>query len=822
MLPNNNNANVANANYGYGQQQQTGPSGLNYIIDILKIFLFHWYWFVIGVIIAMVCCYAYLLYTPSIYTRTASIMIKNDQNNNRGGGNGQINFMSVNVDVNNEILTLTSPNIAEETVRRLHLDMNYMFLGRVQEVSIYGTALGLEVVPDTIKDNETFEFDMTVKSDRSVHMTDFKHNKVAVAGTVNCKVGDRVTTPIGPLTIKPMEGFVPSKMDLHIFRRSISQATNECLKRLTVTGGDETSTVINLRYDDYNAQRAEDVLSTIIAVYNENWVQDKNRVAISTSHFIDERLKVIQEELAEVESDISDYKSDNLIPANAEEAGSRYIGDANDAETRVTELSTQLSIMRTVKNYVLDKSHHAELIPVNLGADTGVENAIGEYNQLLLRRNNLLAASSLSNPLVQELDKRLTDQRQAILRSIDNKIGTINTEIAAAEALHNKANDKIAKSPEQARHLLSVERQQKVKESLYLYLLQKREENELSQAFTAYNTRVISAPKGSNEPTSPVAASVWVIGFILGMIVPGILLFLKENINNNIRGRHDLSELTIPFIGELPYAAHRRKLAQRISDFFNKIKRFGRPDKEDKSLHIVVKERSRNFINEAFRVVRTNIEFMSARGEKSKVIMLSSFNPNSGKTFVATNLITSFAIKKKRIIAIDLDLRKASLSAMVGKPEEGVSDYLSGIVNSYDSVIVHGVNGIETLDILPVGTIPPNPTELLFEDRLERLINELREKYDYVFIDCPPVEIVADPTIVGRHVDMTLFVIRAELFDKGMLPEVQKYYDKKMLPKMSIILNGTKSQFSYYGYGRYGYHRYGYGSYGSYGGYASK
>lgn len=823
MLPNSNTNNAQANNYGYGYgygSQPSGPTGLNYIVDIIKMFLYHWYWFVIGVAITLFVCRLYLLYTPPVYTRTASIMIKNDTNS-KNNSSGTMNFMYSNVDVNNELFTLKSPNIMDAVVRRLHLDMNYMVQGRFHEAVIYGSSLGVDVVTDSLRDNETFEFEMELKKNRVVTMKNFVHNGVEKSGKVEAKVGERVKTPVGNLMVRPLETYQGQTAKIRVNRTSISKTISKCMKKLSATSQDEFSTIINLRYDDYNIERAEDVLSMVIAVYNENWVKDKNRVSISTSQFITERLGVIEQELGDVESDISDYKSENLIPASAVDAGNMYVGQATSAAQNLTELQSQLYMARYVRNYINNEKNANQLLPTNQGADIGLNSQISEYNTLLLRRNNILSASSLQNTLVKEMDKKLAELRKSLLASIDNQIAAINANIRASQTLEGKANTQIAKSPKQAKHLLSIERQQKVKESLYLYLLQKREENELSQAFTAYNTRVISAPSGKNEPTSPVESTAWIIAVLIGLAVPGVILFLRENINTSVRGRRDLAELTIPFIGELPYAVHSKSLMQRVQDWIKKIRRLGKPEKEDKTLHLVVKERSRNYINEAFRVVRTNIEFMSARGEKSKVIMLSSFNPNSGKTFVATNLITSFAIKNKKIIAIDLDLRKASLSAMVGKPEEGVSDYLSGIIPNYEDVIVRGKTH-PNLDILPVGTIPPNPTELLFEDRLGQMINELREKYDYVFIDCPPVEIVADPTIVGKFVDMTLFIIRAELLDRTMLPEVQKYYDKERLPKMSIILNGTSSQFSYYGYGRYGYHRYGYYGYGSYGGYASK
>lgn len=790
------------------------PSGLQFAIDILKVCVWRWYWFVLALIVTCSLCEVYLLVTPPTYTRDASILIKNEQKEM----NASMKFLSGNIDLNNEVFALRAPNLAEETVRRLNLDMNYMAQGRFHEECIYGTNLSIRVELPDLNDHETAEFNLDMHSDGTYVLEDIKRNGALMSSPdLTSEIGKTIKTPLGRFLVKKSDTFTPQAIKLRVFRTTIQQATNYCMGHLSVSVVDENSTIIRLRYTDVNPQRAEDALSTIIAVYNENWVKDRNRVSVATSEFIGERLGVIEKELSGVENDISSFKSANLIPASQNDVASIYVGQAQTAQANVTEINNQLYLARYVRNYLTNENNFYQLIPANQGLNNAnVGNQIGEYNTMLLRRNNILQASSLSNPLVQELDGKLAELRNAIVRSVDNHIQSLNMELRTNQSVHSMSNSKIASSPQQSKYLLSVERQQKVKESLYLYLLQKREENELSQAFTAYNSRIITPPSGSNAPTSPDHGFIWLLGILAGLAIPVAGIVLYEMINNKVRGRRDLSELSIPFIGEIPFAIHHQSYAQRFQNF---IKSFKKNKKEDKTLHIVVRDKSRNYINEAFRVVRTNIEFMSARGERSKVIMLSSFNPNSGKTFVESNLVTSLAIKNKHVLAIDLDMRKASLSAMVNKPKQGVSDYLSGNVDSVEDVIVKGMTH-PNLDVLPVGTIPPNPTELLAESRLGELIAYAREHYDYVFLDCPPVEIVADATIVGKHSDMTLFVIRAEKLDKTLLPEIQTYYDENRLPKISIILNGTSSAFSYYGYHRYGYHRYGYGSYNSYGGYA--
>lgn len=792
------------------------------VLDMLMVFLSKWYWFVICLIIALIACKAYLLFTPPAYTRQASILIKNETKGSEAVAG--MTFLNTNVDLNNELFALRSPKIAEEVVRQLHLEVNYYNQGRFHEGVVYGSNLSIEVIPLDLNDNESAEFWLELKSDDSFVMKDFTRNGQEIsAKAISAKVGQTINTPIGKIEVKKSGANFKQNIDLRIERVPVHYAINNCMKNLSISAESEMSTIINLKYEDQNPQRAEDILSTIISVYNENWVKDRNRMSVSTSEFIRDRLKVIEDELGSVDNDISSFKSANLIPANANDVASIYVGQASSASAQSTELNNQLYMARYVRNYLTNEANKYNFIPANQGLDNAnLSGQITEYNTLLRTRNNLLNASSLQNPIVQDYDVQLEALRGALIASIDNHIASLNTGLRSSHAIQGIANSKIASSPSQSKYLLSVERQQKVKESLYLFLLQKREENELSQAFTAYNSRVITPASGSNKPTFPDYPTVWIIGIVAGLVIPGIIIFLAETVNNKVRGRRDLSELSIPFIGEIPFHRHHRNWKEKTfgpwKKFWNNINIFKKKKvKENKELHILVKDKSRNVINEAFRVIRTNIEFMTAKTDKGKVIMLTSFNPNSGKTFVATNLITSFAIKKKRAIALDLDLRKASLSAMVDKPKIGISDYLSGVVNSLDDIIVRGMTH-EYLDVIPVGTIPPNPTELLFDDRLEALIEELKNQYEYIFLDCPPVEIVADASIVGRHADMTLFLVRAELLDRSLLPEIQKYYDDQRLPKMSVILNGTTDAFSYYGYHRYG-SRYGYYGSSYYGGY---
>ena len=647
-------------------------------------------------------------------------------------------------------------------------------------------------------------FTITPEDDGTLTLSHFRLDGDKYRGEVTAYVDSLTSTPIGTLVVRQL---VPSDTTVlgkpvYVSRSGYSAAGKAYAKKLVVGQSDDESTVIDLSIEDVSPQRAEDLLNTVIAIYNENWIKDKNQVAVSNSMFIEDRLAVIEQQLGTVDEDISAYKSEHLLP-DVQSAATMYMTQSSEADAQLLELNIQLSMARYILNYMMSGSGENQLLPTNSGIESsGIEQQIAEYNNLQLQRNNLVANSSVSNPLVVDMDNSLKAMRGAIVTSINNHIATLGTQIEAIENSAMQTSQRIAAAPGQGQYLLSVERQQKVMESLYLFLLQKREENELSQAFTAYNTRIINPPSGDPAPTSPSRNKVLMIAFVLGLLIPMGVIMLREMLNTRIRGRKDLEQLTVPFAGEIPLVGEDKK-NHLLPDFLRKA------DVDGGVREIVVRHASRNMINEAFRVLRTNMEFMlaSSRG-KAEICVFTSFNVGSGKTFISINAAACFALKGRKVLAIDCDLRKASLSAYAGSPSRGLSDYLAGRADDISRLIV-SVEDHKGLDILPVGTMPPNPAELLADPAFAELMESLRAKYDYIFVDCPPIDIVADTQVVEKIADRTFFVVRAGLLEREMLPVLQKAYEEQRLKSMSVILNGTESAGG--SYGRYSY-GYGYGS----------
>ena len=772
------------------------------IQDLWSMFVPKWYWFAISLFITLTIAVLYLLSTPPIYTRTAAILVKDNSKSSSSTSAmndfSDLGIFKSNTNINNELLTLKSPTLMTEVVNRLGLNETFTIRKGLKNVDLY------KVSPVTItfcdKTEVPLSFTIKFSSKEAFAISELEISGEDIGETLSAQMGDSIQTSAGIMIVSPTQEFTDAFIGTSIryVRGSVRAAVDTYSNALVAELGNEDATIINLSINDTSIRKAEDILNTLIEVYNENWIRDKNQIAVSTSQFISDRLGVIESELGHVDENISSYKSEHLLP-DVQAASSLYMAQSAENNKELSTLNNQLSTAQYIRRE-LNTKQLDQTLPANSGiVSANIETQISEYNNLVLDRNRLIANSSEKNPLVKNMASSLQSMQRTIIQSVDNLIVSLNTQIRSLRRQEEATTNRLASNPNQAKYLLSVERQQKVKEELYLYLLQKREENELSQAFTAYNTRLITAPRGSMFPTAPRKMNILLVAFAVGLLVPAVGIFMKENMNTKVRGRKDLENLSIPFIGEIPqYSGTKKKWWE-----------FKHRKRQDMKI-IVVNEGNRNIINEAFRVLRSNMDFMASKDNNQHVFVLTSFNPGSGKSFLAINIAISFAIKKKKILVIDGDLRHRTVSSYVDSPNKGLSDYLNNQIEDWKEIIV-SYKGYTNLHILPIGTIPPNPTELLEDSKLSMLIEALRPEYDYIFIDCPPVDIVADAQLIEKWADRTIFVVRSGLLDRSMLSELENMYTGKRFKNLSMILNGTESTGGRYGY-RYGYH-YGYASY---------
>lgn len=753
----------------------------------------NWKWFVISVGVCMIVAGVYLWATPKEYNRSATIMIKPENNRNSHSftsqlqNMGDMNLFGTVSDVQNEILCIQSTDIMLETVKRMHLDYTYSLKKHLTDKGIlYGNSLPVEVEVEDIRPEQGLSMTLQIQN-REIVITNLQTridgNEIYDKKEYICIPDSTVQTAAGAVRVIVKQDNLEDRI-IYVTRHGLHSSVSQLKSKLAFSLANKQAAIINMSCKDFVPARAEDILNTIVTVYNESWVKDKNLLAISTSDFINERIKVIESELGTVDKGISSFKSENNM-ADVSIASTQNIAQTINSENAIRAYTNELYMVRYIRNFMTQSDD--KLLPTGLGLSSAAINSqIDEYNAQLLRRNNILRYSSDTSPLVVEINNELAAMHAAVLVGLDNEKVRLEQLIQAEQSNQSKYASRISNTPQLERDLRSIERQQEVKEQLYLYLLQKREENELTQAFTAYNTRIVAKPYGGLAPVAPKKSSILMLALLLGLFLPLNVIYLKMVLNTVVRGRKDLESLAAPFVGEIPQYGSKRT-------------------SKDTTENLVVKANGRSVINEAFRVVRSNLEFMLDGGQK-KVIMVTSFNPGSGKTFIAGNLAAAMAVKGKKTAVIDFDMRHASLSGYVGRSKQGLSNYLAGVIDKCP-ILEHPEQ--KNFSIIPAGTIPPNPTELLYSDRLQVLLETLKAEYDFIFMDCPPVEMLADASIISKYADKTLFVVRAGLLEREMLPIIDKYYDEQKLPNMAVLLNGTEKFNGHYGY-HYGYyHHYG-------------
>ncbi len=660
-----------------------------------------WQWFVLSLVIFMIGAIRYLVVTPNMYTRNASIMVIEESMGNSSSNKGgdifnDIGLVKQNNNLTNVVRHINSLDVMMEVVRRL-------------DVSIE---------PDVVLDK-----------------------------------------------------------------------AEDIQSRLTISIEDEKSTIINLTYIDFSVEEAERVLTLIVQVYNEKWLEAKLMVTKNTSRFIDTRLRLLEQDLSIVDDSIATFKSRYGI-TNLDQVSNIYLQQQSQSDAEILKLRNQKAMAGYIRELLNDKSGKPQLLIVNSGIDNQIiESQIQLYNDQLLQLQSHLEYTSEQNPLIVTQEKELSALRKNILANINNHIRTINIQLQIIDDYHELNKSRITSNPEQAKYLTTIEREQKVKESLYMYLLQKKEENEISSSYRSANSQMIDIPHGSDSPSSPDATKILLAAFLLGILLPVTVIFLRATLNESVRDHFDVENIeNIPFLGEVPVSestSHQINFQRRLRLI---------PPKDP----IVVAHGKQDPVNEAFRMVRTRLEAINNdHPDTSKVFMVTSTNEASGKTFVAMNLALVLAIGERHVLFIDCDLRKAAASRRWNAPEKGLADYLNGR-SSYPTQLLYRIKGFPTLDIMGAGFIPSNPTELLRSTLFERLINTMRPQYGYIILDCPTEGLLADAEIIKKNVDHSLFVVRAGQYLRQRLVELEEpaVPGKKIF--QYVVLNGVEINTRYY------------------------
>ena len=786
------------------------------IKKLISAFLHNWYWFVISVFVCCSIAVYKVLSTPPQYSRTAILLIK--ETNTRRTSASDVEAMLSQVGqtpskLANEIVVFQAPSLMSEAVTRLGLTTEYALKGRLRESIVYSSSVPVLAEFENVPSDVTVRMTVAPNADSTFTVSSVvyyeKGEKYKCHGTFNVSEGEPLELAFGTVTLNRNPYYYSEKPWTRpeiVTRRTLRATTSMFMSRFSASTQDSNkqrmSDVLNLSVTDYNINRAEDLINMLITVYNEKWVIDNNKMAASTSVFISDRLSAISAELNKVDNTISEYKTKNKMP-DVNEASRMYTSEVTDIVKQVRELESQLSVAKYLRNF-LSEVDNSTLIPLPSGISSeGITAQVKEYNNMLLNRNSLISSSSEKNPMVVELTEALASMKVAIISSVDNYVATLEEQENIALNQQSQTENRIAQSPSQAMDLIKYERLQKVQENLYLYLLQKREENELSQAFSAYNTRIVNPPYGSNVPVSPRRMQILMLALLIGLALPAGVIYLQLVTDTKIHTKKDLEGLTISYLGEIPQVGENANSARKL------LGRFVKKGKDGEILSkLVVEKGNRNISNEAFRIIRANLEF-ACKPSSDKVIMVTSFNPGAGKTFINLNLASAMAINGKKVLLIDGDFRRLTLTNFLGLKHKGIADYLASPSGNIDEYISKGVH-FENMDVLPVGTLPPNPSEILNNGNFAALIEKFREKYDFIFTDCPPIDIVADTQIIAPYADRTIFAVRAGLFDKSQIPDINKIEAEGRYKHLTLILNGTTNYGGGYYHRGYGY-SYGYG-----------
>lgn len=760
--------------------------GLN-INDLFYYLLSKWKWILLSVIIFGTLGWYRYATAPEIYYSAATVVIKDPSNKTVTAGLDRFDSYINKVNVANEILQFRSIAMMEDVVERLHLDIDYTMEDGLRTTNLY-TNSPIQLSLKDVLPERYFSFKV-VRSDSShVLMYDIKGIPGAKS-QYKIQLGKPFQLNEEVFTISPTSHYGAKWDDkiIEVTKMPESSTVDYFRSNLSIRQEEDESSILNISIRDTSPLRATDVINTLVAVYNEDAIRDKNQVAINTADFINNRLIIIENELGNVESNLEKFKQDNQI-VDIETTANRYEGESVKYAQEALDRETQLKWATYIREYLDDPSKSRELLPTNTGLEsTNIDSYIAKYNSLKLKRDRIADDSGEANPVLEELDQTLHGLRQSVVRSIDNLIVNLDVQRKDALTREARAQTRTASIPTKERALLSIERQQKIKESLYVFLLNKREENALSQAMADNNARMIDYAHGPKRPIAPNRNRMILLGIAFGFALPCIFFLLKLFLDTKIHSRKDVEgKISVPLLGEIPYDKYQAKRKQN-------------------------EEETDDIISEAFRIIRTNMAFMASGGQKLQVITFTSFNEGAGKTFISRNLALSLALTGKKVVIVDLDIRKATLSHYLKAHRTGVTNYIADSDISVADIVQH----IGKYDFISAGTSAPNPAELLMCERLDLLIDELRKEYDYIIADSVPVGIIADATIANRIADLTIFVARIGRLESRQLPDIERLYTENKLKNMALLLNGAEisRRYGYYGYYGYGY-GYGY-TYGS-------
>jgi capsular exopolysaccharide synthesis family protein len=805
-----------------------GQSRLNFQ-TIFAALVLNWHWFLLSLIICICGALIYLRYTEPVYEVSARMLIKDQSNSNSASqmlaSVEDLGFLSNSTGIDNEVEVLQSRILLRDVVKDLKLYTEYRREGRVKDAIIYAQQpINIDLDPEHL---DSLDFNL-LEGTQWLDMKVWREGKeYLLTGLVmggshegkpfECRIKTlpaTYKTELGTLTIteNPGRRWEEGKA-YYVTIRPPMQVATEYLSRLTIEPTSKLTSIAELTLKDKNYRRGMDVLRQLCICYNRQANADKNEVAMRTEEFINDRMAKIDIELGGTEKEIQEFKQQNAVTSMAD--ASQSVQMSNEFSARLSEANSKVEMLDYMREYVNDPQNKYQLIPSNVGVtDAASTSLINSYNQAVLDRNHLLKAASEEAPQVKTMTAKIDELQQSIRTALMQARHSADINRQGIQSQFSKFQGRVSAAPLQERVLNQVGRQQDVKSTLYMLLLQKREENSIALAATADNGKLIDEPLLVGQ-VSPKKLIILAGALFLAFAIPGLIIWLFSIFRYKIEGHEDVARLTdLPIIADVAVAS----------------------DNVKQKAGIVVQANKNNQIDEIFRSMRTNIQFM-LQGDQ-KVICFTSSTSGEGKTFNAANLAVSFALLGKKVVLCGLDIRKPALGRLFGIPDrfEGITSLLTldKVTKTALQAQIQqsGVN--ENLDLLLAGPVPPNPTELLARENFAQVVSLLRAQYDYVIFDTAPVGLVTDTIQIGQQADITIFVCRADYTPKSAFGQINSLSKEGKMPNPCIVLNGidmSRRKYGYYygygrygkygryGYGRYGYGKYGYGNYGNYGSY---
>lgn len=770
-------------------------SGFDYKTFLVKL-LMYWPWITGCVLAALVGAFFYLKTQTPLYTVSSSVLIKNEssKSGNAGASLADLGFVTSSTqNFDNELEILRSRTLLKKVVTSLDLYIDYNLPGSFRPTELYKQSpVKVWITPEEADRLGSAKVDLHFKQNQLYEVT-ITHNAQEWKKVIE-KLPAVFSTPAGVFTFSA-DSLQPAS---HVPELIVATITSpnwiaaSFRERLNVAATNKTTTIAQLTLTDSQVARGTDFLNKLVELYNEEGNNDKNEVAAKTAEFIDERINIINHELGTTESELASFKQRAGVVDIASDA-TQAAGEQANYERAYAENEVQLSLMNHLKNHILSTENQYEVIPANIGLTNGDLNTVVErYNEMLIERKRLLRTSHEDNPAVQSLNASIEVMRNSVMAAIQTAEKGLLINRQALKNQTRKFAGKVSDAPVQEKEYLSMSRQQEIQANLYLMLLQKREENNITLASTANNARVIDEPLGGGQ-VSPQSSQIYMLALVLGLGFPVGILFLWGLLQFKIKTRADVERITrLPLIGDIPLT------------------------EEAKGNAIVVRENRNELMEEVFRSVRTNVQYMLSEGQK--VILFTSTTSGEGKSFSAGNLACSFAYMGKKVIIVGLDIRKPGLNKVFQLSHKGVgiSQYLADPDHSDLLSLCQKSTVSDNLYILPGGSIPPNPTELVARKALDQALEILKEHFDYVILDTAPIGMVTDTQLIARIADLSVYVCRSGYTAKSEFKLINALKEENKLPHPCILLNGIdmnqRENGSYYGYGKYGkYGKYGYG-----------